>query len=128
MKRIAVMLMLGISLGACDRIPHKIGESVRHVQVAESIVSDGWNEVVYRTESDLNRLDFSESEPTLYVNLIDVETGNVFKVDMGSECNQWPVPRGHQFLARFDRSASKAKPNDIYIAPQTYPVRKFLCG
>ena len=128
MKRILAVIAVGVMLTGCDRIPQKIGEEVRQVEVGESIVSDGWHEVVYTQESDMNSLDFDENDPELYVNVKDVDTGHVFKVSLGGECGQWPLPRGERFLTRFDRFASKKYPKDITFAPQSGPVSKFLCG
>ena len=128
MKRIALVLLAGLALTGCDSIRQKVGEEVRQVEIGDSLVSDGWNTVVYHQESDVAGLDFDENEPELSVNLIDVETGTSFKVPVGSECNSWPAPKGSRFLVRFDRSASKAKPKDIYISPQSNQVANYICG
>lgn len=126
MKKL-VLALVALSLAGCDRIPTKIGEEVRPVEIGDSMVSDGWNTVVYQTESDLYGLDLDNNEAELYVDLIETNTGQKFRVSLGSECNSWPAPKGERFLARFDRSASKAKPKDIYIAPQSAQVFDFLC-
>lgn len=127
MKRLALVLLAGIALTGCDSMRHKVGEEVRQVEIGDSLVSDGWNTVVYQRESDLAPLDLDSNEAELYVNLTDVETGTVFKMGLGSECSQFPAQKGQRFLVKFDKSASKAKPNDIYMAPQSDKVMGYLC-
>lgn len=127
MKKIALVMLLGTMLAGCDSMTKKFGEQVREVEVGDSLVSDGWNTVIYQQESDVSGLDFDSSEPELYVNIQDVETGSTFKVSMGSECSQFPAPKGQRMLIRFDLSKSKAKPNDIYMAPHSDQIFKILC-
>lgn len=126
MKKL-VLALVALSLAGCDRIPTKIGEEVRPVEIGDSLVSDGWNTVVYHYESDLFGLDLDNNDAELYVELIDVNTGQKFKTYLGSECGSFPAPKGQRVLIRFDRSASKAKPKDIYIAPQSSQVSNYLC-
>ena len=127
MKRIAVVLLAGLALTACDSMRQKVGEEVRQVEIGDSLVSDGYNTVVYRNELDLAPLDLDSNEAELYVNLIDVETGSVFKMPLGSECSQFPAQKGQRFLAKFDKEASKDKPNDIYISPQSDKIQNYIC-
>lgn len=128
MKRFALLLLVGASLAGCDRIPTKIGEEVRQVEIGDSILSDGWNSVIYQRQGDEASLDFDSNEPELYVNVLDVESGQTFKVGLGSECSQFPIPKGQRFLARFDKSASKAKPNEIFFAPQSDKIYTAFCS
>lgn len=128
MKRLALLLLVGASLAGCDSMTHKFGESVRQVEIGDSMVSDGYNTVVYQRESDLAPLDLDNNDVQLSVNILDVDTNQTFKVELGGQCETFPLPKGQRLLARFDMSKSKAKPNDIYMAPQTDPLYKMFCS
>lgn len=128
MKRFALILLAGVALTGCDQIRHKIGEEVRQVEIGDSIVSDGFNSVYYHTPSDTNSLDLENNDAELYVVLTDVSSGATFKMSLGSECGTFPAPKGQRFLVKFDKSASKAKPNDVYMVPQSDQVYHYLCG
>lgn len=128
MKKLVLLMLVGVSLAGCDSMTQKFGEEVRQVEIGDSILSDGYNSVVYQRQGDEAMLDFDNNDPELSVNITDVESGSVFKVSLGSECATFPLPKGQRLLARFDMSKSKAKPQDIYMAPQTAPLYTMFCS
>lgn len=125
MKRIGLLSLGCLLLTACG--PEHVRDEVRQVEIGDTIISDGWQDIVYVPNVDLSGLD-SESEPSLYVNLTDIESGNVFKVYLGYECSQFPLPKGTRFLTRFDVKAYKDKPETLLISPYGDPVAKHLCS
>ena len=112
MKKILVLSFACLALAGCDRIPQKIGETVREVEVGDTRVDE----------------DYDEETSELHVTITDVESGNSWDVNLGEECRQYPLPKGERFLTRFDRSAAKADPKTVYLAPQTSTVYKYLCA
>ena len=125
MKRILLLSLGCLALTACG--PKHVRDEVRQVEIGDTIISDGWQDIVYTPNVDLSGLDY-DTEPTLYVNLTDVETGTVFKVPLGYECSQFPLPKGERFLTRFDITAYEEKPQEQYMSPYSDPVAKHLCS
>jgi hypothetical protein len=107
MKSISVLLAFA-TLAACG--PKKFGEEVRQVEVGQTYVDEDMGE--------------------LYVDIKDVSSGQNWKVGLGEECRQYPLPMGERFMTRFDKSRYEDKPEDknIYFSPQTTPIWNYLCG
>jgi hypothetical protein len=125
MKKITILLAGCLALTGCG--PEHVRDEVREVQVADTIISDGYQDIVWTPGVNLNVLD-DESEPELYVNILDVATGQAFKIDLGTECSQFPLPKGQRFLARFNVLAYKEKPRELYMNPYGQPINKLLCS
>jgi hypothetical protein len=125
MKRILLMASAALMLAGCGT--DHVRDQVRQVEVQESIVSDGYTDIIYYPNVDLSSLD-EEYEPDLYVNIKDVDTGTVFKVPVGTECSTFPAEKGLRFLAKFDIRAYKEKPQELYLSPYSEPITKLLCS
>jgi hypothetical protein len=133
MNKIAMIAAVSLALTACG--PEHIRDEVREVETGDTIVSDGWTDVVFQGETDpkvsdpnaLALLD-ENSDPELYVKIKDISTGEEFKVWLGYECNRFPIPKGARFLAKFDIMAYEKSPKELYIRPYSEPINKYLCS
>lgn len=124
MKRI-LLTSACLLVAACG--PEHVRDEVRQVEIGNTIISDGWTDIVYTSDADFQRLD-QEYDPELYVEVIDVESGTAFKVPLGYECKQFPLPRGSRFLTRFDITAYEDKPKEEFMSPYGGPVKSHLCS
>lgn len=120
MKRIALVLAGALLLTACG--PEHVKDEVREVEIGQTLVDDGYGPAPYVPNTE-----YTSEAPELYVELKDTATGTIFKVDLGTECSQFPFPVGQRFLAKFDISAYKEKPADLYMTPYSDKVYGFLC-
>lgn len=105
MKKSAMVILGALMLTACG--PEHVKDEVRSVTVGTATVDENMEE--------------------LHVSIIDDDTGQQWDVNLGSECAQYPLPTGEKFMARFDVSAYKEKPNEFYYAPYTDKVWEYLC-
>jgi hypothetical protein len=133
MNKVALIIAGCLALTACG--PKHVRDEVREVETGDTIVSDGWTEVVFQGENDpkvsdpmaLFVLD-ENSDPELYLNVIDKQTGQTFKVWLGYECNRFPIPKGVRFLAKFDIKAYEDKPNELLMSPYSTPISNYFCS
>jgi hypothetical protein len=109
MKRILLIAGAALALSACDRIPQKVGEEVRGVEIADG-----------------GRVDDMAGE--LHVTIREIESGQSWDVNLGEECSQYPLPMGQKFLARFDKMAAKATPQNVSVEPNQQMLWNYLCG
>jgi hypothetical protein len=107
MKKIAFALGCTLALSACS-LPEHVRDEVLQVEVTGQNVDEDLGE--------------------LHVDIFVPELNQSWNVNLGDQCGQYPLPIGEKFMTRFDITAYKDKPSELYYSPYTDKVWNYLCS